>query len=794
MGLPLETVEYKTNGGGLNLKNSPTKVPEDESSRHLNVDYSTDGAFLTRNGSSIVNVAGVPPIPAQMAGAPKTLNISGYRNSAGISIDFITAGTTIKSGLVTPTNVITGLSALLPYPDTEFVTTGDGEFMIWGNGINTNLKFDGTTWTNLSMPRPTAPTFAADGAPVGGFLLAGTYDYYVSFVRIVAGVIVQESQLSLVGTHIIAAPQTINIIIPIAAEVLLAGVTAQVNGRVLYRKNNTTGDIVRVTPGNGVTIAGNAAFTYPDSTPDALLPDPPVFADFSYIAAPISKIFENYAFNGNRVFYISAARPTDMYYAQTDRPWNVINDPFLFDGPVKCLKRLFGSLTAGTDRSLWNLYGDITQISPNRVSSQVGILNNRCAAGDDGGVLYLMGNNYKVYSITPTMLSQNEIRFSDPLSLKIDPLFSNINTTDPEIPCMELYTSASVAKMILSVPIGAATNNTLIIYNQSQAVLLQKPVWEIWDNINASYLVQLTVSTVINLYSGDYNGFLWKLDDSSLHGDGAEINGFVTAATATTLTETLVAGTATAGGANTLTDAGLAMTINEFTGFFIEITAGTGVGQVRTIGSNTATTFTVTVAWGVVPDATSVYKVGRFFPNAYVGMTVRIIDGFGENQVRTIISNDTTTLTVAAWTTIPNTSSEYTVGGYDVYHFSNWKAVVSGYDFLKQLWFIWVNANASGNYTIDLIVQIDFNQSITAQVTLPLNLIAGNAIWNEFLWGAAIWGAFEVFEDRLRYFTRFRAIRLGFLNRKAGQPFQINTFSLSVQDKKLFFRTPLVVL
>lgn len=43
---------------------------------------------------------------------------------------------------------------------------------------------------------------------------------------------------------------------------------------------------------------------------------------------------------------------------------------------------------------------------------------------------------------------------------------------------------------------------------------------------------------------------------------------------------------------------------------FVAIIKGTGMGQVRTISSNTSTTLTVSQAWNVNPDSTSVYVIG----------------------------------------------------------------------------------------------------------------------------------------------------------------------------------------
>jgi len=68
-------------------------------------------------------------------------------------------------------------------------------------------------------------------------------------------------------------------------------------------------------------------------------------------------------------------------------------------------------------------------------------------------------------------------------------------------------------------------------------------------------------------------------------------------------------GTATSSGGTTLTDSGKSWTIDEHAGKIIAITGGTGVGQFRTIVSNTATEITVSEAWTTNPDATSTYTI-----------------------------------------------------------------------------------------------------------------------------------------------------------------------------------------
>lgn len=72
--------------------------------------------------------------------------------------------------------------------------------------------------------------------------------------------------------------------------------------------------------------------------------------------------------------------------------------------------------------------------------------------------------------------------------------------------------------------------------------------------------------------------------------------------------EIYATGTATSGTGTTLVNSGKTWTTNQWTNYQVRITAGTGVGQVRVISSNTATALTVPT-WTTNPDATSVYVI-----------------------------------------------------------------------------------------------------------------------------------------------------------------------------------------
>lgn len=767
MGLELTTIQQYDLGGGLNLRTSATKSDDDESTVCTNIDLTVDGSAATRNGSRILNVAGSPSIPSQIVGAPRGLNLFNYVKSTGAVTQIVCAGTSIYHSLTAPTAQVVGLSPLLPIPDIEFQVTLDDEYAFWGNGVNTNLKYNGTSWTNWSIATPIDPTFSALAA---GTLPAGDYTYYVSYARTVLGVIVQESDLdpSPLTVTVPAGPnQQITINIPVSAD-------SQVNARVIYRISPSSAGVAY----RHAIVADNIAATYTDNNVD----DGTIEAQFDNQPAPLTQVFEEYM---GRMYIVDVNNKTDVYYSKPNLPWNVPTENFIiFDGPVRCIKRTYGALIFGTDRSIWVLNGDVETNEPRRISSKVGILNNKCAAGED--ILYIITTQKQLYAVSPTDFSQSEMRFDNALSYKVSTLFEQFNNQVLDQVGMEYYVSADLKKLAITCPIGGNTNNVVLIYNETQSLRKQKPVWQVFNNWFPSFLREFTINNVQQLIGTDYNGFIWKYDDASIDGDGAEINGEVTSSTNLTLTEILLSGTATSGTANSLTDNALTMVANEYAGKWIIITAGTGAGQQFSVLSNNGTTFQTLSVLAPIPDATSQYAVGQFTPNGYVGMRVATIDQANNNdQTRLITSNNAITLTISnAWGANPPAGTVFTIGGYDSLYYSNWKFLIDGFNALKQLWYIFVNANTSGAYTIDLLLQIDFDQ--TPVTPIPLVLNANNSIWGSFTWGVGYWGAQAVFDQNIRVYSRFRSCRIGFRNRLANQPFQINGFSLSVQDKKLF--------
>jgi len=138
-------------------------------------------------------------------------------------------------------------------------------------------------------------------------------------------------------------------------------------------------------------------------------------------------------------------------------------------------------------------------------------------------------------------------------------------------------------------------------------------------------------------------------------------------------------GTATSGSTTTLVDTSKTWAVDQFTNKSVMVISGTGSGQVARIISNTATILTIETV-GIALDATSVYQIrssragyaaGRatsgsattvvnsaatWTVNQWTNFQVRIVSGTGAGQIRVVVSNTGTTLTIGTGATIDSTS------------------------------------------------------------------------------------------------------------------------------------------
>lgn len=166
--------------------------------------------------------------------------------------------------------------------------------------------------------------------------------------------------------------------------------------------------------------------------------------------------------------------------------------------------------------------------------------------------------------------------------------------------------------------------------------------------------------------------------DNLLRACGLSATAVAAAITGTAQTgEKIVTGTAQSGSTSSTLKLAAATSgsTNRFQGTLVEITGGTGKGQIRTVTAWDSTTKVATISpkWDVTPDATSTYELAAHIKLAagasasngtYEGMTVSLTGGTGSGQKRAITSyNGTYKVAVLSsdWTTAPDATSAYSV-------------------------------------------------------------------------------------------------------------------------------------
>jgi hypothetical protein len=175
--------------------------------------------------------------------------------------------------------------------------------------------------------------------------------------------------------------------------------------------------------------------------------------------------------------------------------------------------------------------------------------------------------------------------------------------------------NAGVTLPILSNTIGAASVITVATqasaFTASTTFRLMTPRWYVLNAITAAGTTTAAVfrfyDFALNTWTSAETGATDGIAPAAVIGTDSKListpswMGVDYAAFAT--------GTATAGGASTLTNSAKTWTTNQWANSQVRIVSGTGAGQIRTIASNTGTVLTTSAAWTTQPDATSVYSI-----------------------------------------------------------------------------------------------------------------------------------------------------------------------------------------
>lgn len=162
-----------------------------------------------------------------------------------------------------------------------------------------------------------------------------------------------------------------------------------------------------------------------------------------------------------------------------------------------------------------------------------------------------------------------------------------------------------------------ATAGLQAIYYIESSDITINTAWDLTPDTTSSYVIKgggvfmLSATAAAPFSSFQYYDIL-----SDTWTTKTPLGGNLLAALGTDFDMTLISkevlldsGTASAGGARTLTDGTKTLTVDRYVNYEIRITAGTGIGQRRRIVANSATMYEVAIPWDTTPDATSEYSI-----------------------------------------------------------------------------------------------------------------------------------------------------------------------------------------
>lgn len=168
------------------------------------------------------------------------------------------------------------------------------------------------------------------------------------------------------------------------------------------------------------------------------------------------------------------------------------------------------------------------------------------------------------------------------------------------------------------------------------------------------------------------------------------------------------------------------------------------------------------------------------------GMLLKIIDGTGVEQSRRILTNDSQTLTLeTGFSTLPDTSSTYTVGAIDSY----WRSKDYSFgaeDITKIFRHVRVRPREEGNVELDMHYIVDF-RDLAAATKKAVLLLGRGFTWGVSTWGSAVWGAAPVIVSKVSLRSSYTQplqgthFALRYSNRKANQKWRVIGYDIEVK-------------
>ena len=261
---------------------------------------------------------------------------------------------------------------------------------------------------------------------------------------------------------------------------------------------------------------------------------------------------------------------------------------------------------------------------------------------------------------------------------------------------------------------SSSTNNLILDFNTDI------DEWTKHTRIPANAMARVLDSSLEYVYFGNYKSGVFQFENTSLNSDVEGETGTVDAVD--------VYSTDTASGLVILYDA--SATFTDATGSIVEITAGPGLAETKTVVGCTPT--------GIVVDST--------------------------------------------FTTTPTTSSTYEMGAINAYYTTKWFDMGSG-PYVKRLKELYMWTDEIGNQNTDVSYMIDFTGTLA---TTSINLSGGGGTWGTAIWGTSTWGGQDALFKRVKLNAPCRYVRFKFAEDDIDETFNFYSYSIVYELGDIF--------
>lgn len=370
-----------------------------------------------------------------------------------------------------------------------------------GNGVDGNLKYNGTTVYNMGITAPSTTATVALAAAGAGNLTNGTYSYKITFYNSTLG---HESNPSSVTADVTVVDKTTD------GKVALTDIPVSTDAQVNQRR------IWRTTVGGGVwlllaTINDNTTTTYTDNIADSGLGIaidgfgngvPPVFS--------MIEVWQGYAFmaapNSSYIQFSKVNKPNAC--DTNDRRGLDINDGDVVTGIKK-----YSPLVAFKANSIWNAYGsDRNSFGFTKTVPDTGSVNNACIVNVPlKNVLAFIDGNARFWFYNGVQVI--------PTALGLETDLNALNQGQLSKIVGSVHKTKNQCRWV--VPNGSSDENDLMIwYDYLEDKWGTQPI----ANVKANYITELKDSASRNQnYLAGYTGYVWS-GDTGGSDDGSAVS------------------------------------------------------------------------------------------------------------------------------------------------------------------------------------------------------------------------------------------------------------------------------